>query len=72
MQSIFDKKLLMLKPEELLVSPTQPRKSFDEYERAGRLRLLQYALVKIKNRKIEKISKKLLHFFPSCASISEL
>lgn len=36
MQSIFDKKLLMLKPEELMVSPTQPRKNFDEYE----LRLL--------------------------------
>ena len=36
MQNIFDKKLLMLKPEELTVCPTQPRKNFDEYE----LRLL--------------------------------
>ncbi len=36
MQSIFDKKLLMLKPEDITVSPTQPRKNFDEYE----LRLL--------------------------------
>ena len=32
MQSIFDKKLLMLKPDEIVVSPEQPRKSFDEYE----------------------------------------
>lgn len=32
MQSIFDKKLLMLKPDDITVSPEQPRKNFDEYE----------------------------------------
>lgn len=32
MQNPFDKKLLMLKPEDLTVSPDQPRKHFDEYE----------------------------------------
>ena len=32
MQKIFDKKLLMLKPEDLTVSNTQPRKFFDQYE----------------------------------------
>ena len=32
MQKIFDKKLLMLKTEDLTVSNTQPRKFFDQYE----------------------------------------
>ncbi len=32
MQKFFEKKLLMLKPEEITVSDTQPRKSFDQYE----------------------------------------
>lgn len=32
MHTISDKKLLMLKPEELKTSANQPRKSFDEYE----------------------------------------
>ena len=32
MHTISDKKLLMLKPEELKASVNQPRKSFDEYE----------------------------------------
>lgn len=32
MPIIFDKKLLMLKPDEINISATQPRKNFDEYE----------------------------------------
>lgn len=32
MHNLFDKKLLMLKPDEILVSEDQPRKYFDEYE----------------------------------------
>ena len=32
MQKIFEKRLLMLKPEELTVSTTQPRRHFDQYE----------------------------------------
>ncbi len=32
MQKIFEKKLLMLKPEELTISTTQPRRHFDQYE----------------------------------------
>lgn len=32
MQKFFEKKLLMLKPEDLTVSTTQPRKFFDQYE----------------------------------------
>lgn len=36
MYTMSDKKLIMLKPAELKISPNQPRKSFDEYE----LRLL--------------------------------
>ncbi len=32
MHNLFDKKLLMLKPDDILVSEDQPRKHFDEYE----------------------------------------
>lgn len=32
MYTLTDKKLIMLKPGELKISPNQPRKSFDEYE----------------------------------------
>ncbi len=32
MANIFEKKLLMLKPENLIANNSQPRKSFDEYE----------------------------------------
>lgn len=32
MHTLSDKKLLMLKPQEIKPSPNQPRKSFDEYE----------------------------------------
>lgn len=32
MHNLFDKKLLMLKPDEIIVSEDQPRKHFDEYE----------------------------------------
>ncbi len=32
MTNIFEKKLLLLKPDDITVSPTQPRKHFDEYE----------------------------------------
>ncbi len=32
MQNIFEKKLMMLKPESIIANETQPRKSFDEYE----------------------------------------
>lgn len=32
MQNIFEKKLIMLKPENLIANQNQPRKSFDEYE----------------------------------------
>ncbi len=32
MTKIFDKKLLMLKPQEIVTSKVQPRKTFDEYE----------------------------------------
>ncbi|MBQ4120338.1 MAG: ParB/RepB/Spo0J family partition protein [Clostridia bacterium] len=32
MQNFFEKKLLMLKPEDIIASTTQPRKSFDQYE----------------------------------------
>ncbi len=32
MQNIFDKRLLMLKPDDIIISLTQPRKHFDEYE----------------------------------------
>ncbi len=32
MYTLSDKKLLMLKPNEITISPYQPRKSFDEYE----------------------------------------
>lgn len=32
MYTVSDKKLIMLKPSELKISPNQPRKSFDEYE----------------------------------------
>ena len=32
MHTIVDKKLLMLKPEDIVPNPNQPRKSFDQYE----------------------------------------
>ncbi len=32
MYTLSDKKLIMLKPAEIKLSPNQPRKSFDEYE----------------------------------------
>ena len=32
MYTFSDKRLIMLKPSEIAVSPDQPRKSFDEYE----------------------------------------
>lgn len=32
MQNIFEKKLMMLKPESIIANESQPRKSFDEYE----------------------------------------
>ena len=32
MQNMFEKKLLMLKPESIIPNTAQPRKTFDEYE----------------------------------------
>ena len=32
MHTFADKKLLMLKPDDIITNPNQPRKSFDEYE----------------------------------------
>ena len=32
MHTFADKKLLMLKPDDIIVNPNQPRKNFDTYE----------------------------------------